>query len=243
MADFNLTLSHLYYKEEPYDLPGVKQTLIVTYSPKYAVYQKSIRDKQVERANKILDNGSVKRRKKNPNDPARFLSKHTCDENGEILENVEDGYYLDESIIEEEAKYDGMYAVTTDLLEDDIEDILKISERRWEIEESFRIMKTDFEARPVYVSKDDRIKAHFLTCYLALLVYRILEKKLDEKYTTEQICKALRSMNLLMIDEGYIPAFDRTEVTDAIHSTVDFRIDYEITKKSKMRNIIKNTKI
>lgn len=235
-------MNHLYYKEEPYDLPGVEQSLIVTYSPKYAVYQKNIRDKQVERANKMLNNGSVKRRKKNPNDPARFLSKQTCDENGEILEGVEDGYYLDETIIEEEARYDGMYAVTTDLLEDDIEEILKISERRWEIEESFRIMKTDFEARPVYVSRDDSIRAHFLTCYLALLVYRILEKKLEEKYTTEQICKALRSMNLVKIDEGYIPAFDRTEVTDAIHDTVDFRIDYEITKKSKMRNIIKNTK-
>ena len=235
-------MDHLYYKEEPYDIKGVEQTLIVTYSPKYAKYQRLIREKQVERAQKMIENGSVKRKRKNPNDPARFIDKHITDENGEIQEGAEDSYYLNESAIAEEAKYDGFYALTTDLFEDDIKDILEISERRWEIEESFRIMKTDFESRPVYVSREDRIKAHFLICYLALLVYRILEKKLGEKYTTEQICGALRSMNLLKIDEGYIPAFDRTTVTDAIHDTVDFRIDFEITKKSKMRNIIKNTK-
>ena len=95
-------------------------------------------------------------------------------------------YELDPKRIREEEMYDGFYAVITNL-EDDPAEVIKINRRRWEIEENFRIMKSEFEARPVYVQRDDRIKAHFLTCYISLLVYRLLEKKLDEKYTCSQI--------------------------------------------------------
>jgi transposase len=145
--------------------------------------------------------------------------------------------------ISEEEKYDGFYAVITNL-EDNVEEILKINRQRWEIEENFRIMKTDFEARPVYVRRQDRIKAHFLTCYISLLVYRLLEKKLDSKYTCEEILSALREMKLTLLSEssGYVPSYKRTALTDLLHETFGFRTDYEFTTKATMRNIIKNTK-
>ena len=139
--------------------------------------------------------------------------------------------------------YDGFYAVVTNL-EDDPSEIIKINKRRWEIEENFRIMKSDFEARPVYVQRDDRIKAHFLTCYISLLVYRLLEKKLGEKFTCSQILEALREMNVTLLskDSGYIPAYKRTKLTDALHNTFSFRTDFEFITKSSMRSIISNTK-
>ena len=131
----------------------------------------------------------------------------------------------------------------TNLVGDSIKDILSISERRWEIEESFRILKTDFRARPVYLRNDDRIKAHFLICYLSLLVYRILEKKLGEKYTCPQIIKTLRSMKLLAVEGvGYQPAYKRTDITDDLHNAFGFRTDYQIMKKSTVRSVIRQTK-
>ncbi len=237
-------LDHLYYKEYPYDITDVEQTLIITYSPKYAAYQKSIRDKQVSRANKMVETGDINRRRKNENDPARFISKKAVDENtGEVKKDITDAYYVDEDIINEEAKYDGFYALTTNLEDADIKDILTISERRWEIEESFRIMKTDFSAQPVYLQREDRIKAHFLVCYIALLIYRILEKKLEEKYTTDQIIKTLREYKLLKLSgDGYVPVYTRTEITDKLHEIFGFRTDYQINLTSKIREIIKNTK-
>ena len=152
----------LYYKDEPYTTKKLHQRLIITYFPKYALYQKTIRDKQVERAQKMLDSGSTKKNRKNPNDPARFLGKVAATKEGEIAEIQ---HYLDEEKIEEEAQYDGLYAVCTDLLEDEVGGILKVSEGRWQIEECFRIMKTDFSARPVYLQDENRIKAHFLICF------------------------------------------------------------------------------
>ena len=152
-------------------------------------------------------------------------------------------YALDEERIREEAMYDGFYAVVTNL-EDDPSEIIKINKRRWEIEENFRIMKSDFEARPVYVQRDDRIKAHFLTCYISLLVYRLLEKKLGEEFTCNQILETLREMNMTLLskDSGYIPAYKRTKLTDALHNTFKFRTDFEFITKSSMRSIISNTK-
>lgn len=238
-------MEHLYYKVEAYDLKAVSQALIITYSPKYAAYQKNIRDKQLARAHKMVENGNIKRRRKNENDPARFISKKpVSSETGEVVDNVNDAFYVDEEKVKEEARYDGFYALTTDIENGDIKDILTISERRWEIEESFRIMKTDFSARPVYLQREERIRAHFLTCYIALLVYRILEKKSDNKYTTEQILTTLRSMKLLSVEGyGYVPAYTRTEITDKLHSAFGFYTDFEIISKSKMRTIIKNTKL
>ena len=117
--------------------------------------------------------------------------------------------------------YDGFYAVVTNL-EDNPAEIIKINKQRWEIEESFRIMKSDFEARPVYVQRDDRIKAHFLTCYINLLVYRLLEKKLGERFTCTQILETLRGMNMTLLgkDSGYIPSYKRTKLTDALHKNI-----------------------
>lgn len=235
--------SNLYYKEETYGtkkVPG--QLMIVTYSPKYAIYQKNIRDKQVERAEKMIKTNNVKREKKNPHDPARFVSKLAVTADGEVAEDTT--YFLNETAIAEEAYYDGYYAVCTDLVNDSVEDILKVSERRWEIEESFRIMKTDFRTRPVYVYRKDRIEAHFLICYLALLVYRLLEKKLNEEYTTEEIISTLRNMNVTpVLGAGYKPAYTRTDLTDRLHEVFGFFTDMELTTKSQMKTIISESKM
>lgn len=238
-------MSHLYYKEMPYDLKSVNQNLIVTYSAKYAQYQKNIRDKQVDRANQMIEKGEIRKRRKNQNDPARFISKNSIDSNtGEIQENIKDDYYVDNNKINEESMYDGFYAVSTDIFEGDIQDILTIAERRWEIEESFRIMKTDFSSRPVYLQREDRIKAHFLICFIALLIYRLLEKKLGSNYTSSQIIKTLREYKLLKLEaDGYVPIYTRTLLTDRLHEVFDFRTDYQINPTNKIRTIIKNTKI
>ena len=136
-----------------------------------------------------------------------------------------------------------MYAVTTDLLDDDVKDILKVSEGRWEIEECFRIMKTDFEARPVFLHDDVRIKAHFLICFLSLIIYRYIEKELGSEYTCERILEKLRSMNFADIQEqGYIPLYTRDKLTDALHKVCGFETDFQFITKSRMRNIQKKSK-
>ena len=233
--------NRLFYKEIPLEKP-LKERLIVTYSPKYAIYQKKIRNKQLERAIKMIDKkGKLKKNRKNPNDPARFIEKIATDKNGEIIEEY---YTLDINKIREEEMYDGFYAITTNLEDDDIKSIIEVSERRWQIEECFRIMKTDFKARPVYLQNEDRIKAHFLTCFISLIIYRLLADKLDNRYTVSETLKTLREMELVDTQyNGYIPAYKRTQITDELHQLFGFRTDYEIIGKKKMRNIIKNTKI
>ena len=214
---------------------NLQQRLIITYSPKYALYQKSIRDKQIERAQKVLDSGNTKKNRKNPNDPARFSGKMTVTKDEE---SADIKHYLDENKISEETQYDGLYAVCTDLLDDDVCDILKVSEGRWQIEECFRIMKTDFSARPVYLQDENRIKAHFLICFLALTIYRYLEKKLDLKYTCEELLETLKAMNFAKIQEqGFIPLYKREAITDALHEISGFRTDYQFITKSEMRTI------
>ena len=230
----------LYYKDEPYTTKKLHQRLIITYSPKYALYQKSIRDKQVKRAEKMLETGNAKKNRKNPNDPARFIGKMAVTEDGEAADIKQ---YLDEDKIAEEAQYDGLYAVCTDLLDDEVGDILKVSEGRWQIEECFRIMKTDFSARPIYLREENRIKAHFLICFLALTIYRYLEKKLDSKYTCEELLDTLKAMNFAGIQEqGFIPLYKREKITDDLHETCGFRTDYQFITKSKMRTIQKKSK-
>ena len=150
----------LYYKDEPYTPNTLHQRLIVTYSPKYARYQKAIRDAQVDRAEKMLNSGKVKKERRNPNDPARFIGKIAVTEDSEAAKIKN---YLDTDKVADEALYDGMYAVTTDLLDDDVKDILKVSEGRWEIEECFRIMKTDFEARPVFLREYPKVCVNLQT--------------------------------------------------------------------------------
>ena len=232
--------TNLYYKDEPYTTKKLHQRLIITYSPKYARYQKAIREKQVERAEKMLESGNTKKQRKNPNDPARFIGTIAATPDGE---KAKIQHYLDETVIETEAQYDGLYAVCTDLLDDDVSGILKISEGRWQIEECFRIMKTDFSARPVYLHNDNRIKAHFLICYLALLTYRILEKKLEYRYTCEEILDTLKKMNFANIQEqGFVPLYRRVKLTDDLHEVCGFRTDFEFITKSQMKTIQKKSK-
>lgn len=230
----------LYYKEIPYTTKKLHQRLIVTYSPKYAVYQKSIRDQQVDRAQKMMDSGKTKRTRKNPNDPARFIGTVAVTKEGEVADIHS---YLDADKIESEAQYDGLYAVCTDLLDDDVIDILKVSEGRWQIEECFRIMKTDFSARPVYLQDENRIKAHFLICFLALLSYRLLEKKLHCKYTCETLLNTLKAINFAEIQEqGFTPLYKREQITDDLHDACGFRTDYQFITKSLMKTIQKKSK-
>lgn len=232
--------TNLYYKDEPYTPKKLHQRLIVTYSPKYARYQKTIREKQVERAEKMLASGNTKKQRKNPNDPGRFIGSVAVTDDGEVAKTHS---FLDENKIADEAQYDGLYAVCTDLLDDDVSDILKVSEGRWQIEECFRIMKTDFAARPVYLQDENRIKAHFLICFLALLLYRVLEKKLNYKYTCEKILDTLKTMNFAEIQEqGFIPLYKRQKITDDLHETCGFHTDFQFITKSQMKTIQKKSK-
>ena len=230
----------IFYKERWIKEDNLEQRLIVTYSVKYQEYQKNIRQRQVDRAQKLIDKNPSNIGKVRQNDPKRFISKIDTTENGEVASETH--YSINEDIINEEAKYDGLYAVCTNL-KDDVKDIIKVNSRRWEIEESFRIMKTDFKSRPVYLSRDDRIKAHFITCFLALTIYRYLEKILDEEYTTEQIIDTLRNYNFR--DEnglGYSPLYERTELLDKLHNKIGFDTSYEIIESKKMKKIFQFTK-
>lgn len=230
----------LYYKDEPYTTAKLHQRLIITYSPKYALYQKTLRARQVERAQQMLDSGSTKKNRKNPNDPARFIGTMAATKEGEAADIQ---HYLDQEKISDEAQYDGLYAVCTDLLDDAVDEILKVSEGRWQIEECFRILKTDFSARPVYLQNENRIRAHFLICFLSLAVYRFLERKLNYKYTCEELLETLRGMNFAGVQEqGFIPLYKREAITDALHEACGFRTDYQFITKSKMRTIQKMSK-
>ena len=230
----------LYYKDEPYTTKRLHQRLIITYSPKYALYQKKLRDTQVERTIKMLESGNTKKTRKNPNDPARFIGAIAATPDGEAA-NIHN--YLDTDKIDSESQYDGLYAVCTDLLDDDVNEILKVSEGRWQIEESFRILKTDFEARPIYLQDETRIKAHFLICFLSLLSYRLIEKKTDYKYTCESILRALKGMNFAEIEEqGFVPLYKREKITDDLHDICNFRTDYQFITKSQMKTIQKKSK-
>ena len=205
----------IFYKERWINEDGLEQRLIVTYSVKYQEYQKKIRNNQINRAKKIIDTNSIKLKKTNSNDPKRFIKTLNVTKDGELADKSI--YAIDQNIIDEEAKYDGLYAVCTNL-EDSVEDIIRVNKRRWEIEESFRIMKTDFKSRPIYHSRDEMIKAHFITCFLALIIYRYVEKKLDEKYTAPEIIETLRDMNMKLENEcSYIPNYIRTDLTDDLH--------------------------
>lgn len=229
----------IYYKERWINENGLEQRLIVSYSPKYAEYQRSVRNRQIERAQNLINN-PTKISKNRQDDPKRFIKSASVTNDGEIASKKV--FSLNTTAIEKEEEFDGFYAVCT-TLEDDISEIIKINKRRWEIEESFRILKTDFKARPVYLKRDDRIKAHFTTCFLSLLIYRILEHKLDEKYTNEKIISTLREMNLAYeFEEGYIPLYTRNDITDELHGKYEFRTDYEITTENKMKKILKNIK-
>jgi len=229
-----------FFKERWIKENGLEQKLIVTYSIKYKNYQRQIRNSQIERAQKLIDSSPTKISKSNQNDYKRFIKKTSCTYDGEIADK--ELFALNtETIVAEEA-YDGFYAVCTNL-EGSAQEIIRINQRRWEIEECFRIMKSEFKARPVYLSREDRIKAHFTTCFMSLIIYRLLEKKLGNKFTCSEIINGLKEMNFYEIKgEGYIPTYTRTEFTDALHESFGFRTDYEIIKKTLMKKFFSITK-
>jgi transposase len=238
--DKNRIKSKIFYKERWINEDGLEQRLIVTYSIKYRDYQRSIRNSQIERAEKTIKSNPTKIKKTNQNDYKRFIKKTSCTKDGEIAEK--DTYSINYNVIAKEEVFDGFYGVCTNL-EDNVSEITKINKRRWEIEECFRIMKSEFKARPVYLSRDDCIKAHFTTCFIALTLYRFLEKRLGEKYTCSEIISGLRSMNFYEVPgEGYIPTYTRTDFTDDLHEVFGFRTDYQILNTKIIKKILKQTK-
>jgi len=231
----------LFYKIIQTETKSVKQDLIVTFSFKYLDYNRSIRSSQIEKAKKYIENNNVTRKGKNQNDYRRFINSLNSTNNGEIAENT--SYFINEELINEESKYDGYYALTTNLI-GNVNKILKIVKGRWEIEESFRIMKSDFLARPINLSREDRIKAHFMTCFISLFIYRLLEKKLDYKYTTSNILNTLRKMTVLeQKGLGYEPEYERTQLTDDLHNIFKFNTDLEILSYKKIKKIFEQTKL
>ena len=218
----------------------IEQKLIVSYSIKYRNFMRHVREGQIERAIKMVESGEKTINKKKRNDPKRFIKTDHATSDGEVA-NLSVSY-IDESVIADEEKYDGFYAVCTNL-DDSVSSIVKANKCRWEIEECFRIMKTDFEARPVYLNRQDRILAHFISCFIALIVYRYLEKKLDNKYTIDQILPVLQEMDFMKYEgKGYQPVYTRTALTDALHEAFGFCTSKEIIPIAKMRNIISQTK-
>ena len=239
----------LFYKERWDPTPmstgeTLDQRIIVTFSFKYKAYLSCVRERQITRAQALLAKGQgATSKKKSPNDAKRFIKAEYVTPDGELAQTA--SYSLNQEMIDQEARFDGFYALCTDL-HDPAPAIIKLNGGRWIIENGFRIMKTDFDARPVYVRRDDRIKAHFLTCFLALLIYKYLEKKVNrggKHFTTDEIVDTLRSMDFLSIPgEGYIPTYTRTDLTNNLHGSAGFRTDTQIVTKQKMRSIIAQTK-
>ena len=238
--DLNKDLTKTYYKERWINENDFEQKLVVTFSLKYQQYNRKIRQNQVNRALKVITNNPTKLKKCNANDYKRFISKEHCTDEGEIANK--DIYSIDANLILQEELYDGFYAVCTNL-EDDASEIIKINNRRWEIEESFRIMKSEFKARPVFLQRDDRIQAHFTTCFISLLIYRLLEKKIGEGFTCHEIIQGLREMNFMEVPhDGYVPLYTRSDFTDVLHAAHPFRTDYQIVTSKTMKKIMKDTK-
>ena len=230
----------IFYKERWIKEDGIEQRLIITFSPKYQEYQKHIREKQIQRAISVIEKNPKKIKSNNENDPKRFIEVITTTKDGEVAET--NNYILDQEKINEEALYDGLYGVCTNL-EDDVEEIIRINKRRWEIEESFRIMKSEFKARPVYLSREDRIKAHFLTCFLSLVIFRYLEKKLEEKYTVSEIIDTLKKYEFReLIGFGYLPTYTPSVITEQLHNVFKFDTSYDIIDYKKVKKIFNITK-
>jgi transposase len=230
----------IFFKERWFNENGLEQRMIVTYSLKYRNYKMQIRENQVQRAADVIEKNPGKLKKSSSNDYKRFIEKISVTTDGEVADK--ELFSIDKNLVTKEAMYDGFYAVCTNL-EDEVSDIIKVNQRRWEIEECFRIMKSEFKSRPVYLSRDERIKAHFTTCFLSLVVYRYLEKALGSKFTTCEMIKGLRDMNFYKVPgEGLIPTYIRNDFTDALHDSFGFRTDYQILKTKQVKNILRITK-
>lgn len=234
-------------KEKAY----INEKLIITFSLKYRDYLRYIRHGQIDRAKRLIEactnsDGVAKSKKKKyrQNDYSRFVESTVVNGNtGEIMEEIV--YTLKQDLINQEEIFDGFYGVASNL-DESVDTIIGINKKRWQIEECFRIMKTDFSARPVFLSREDRISAHFLTCFVALVVYRYLEMRLssnEKHYTVEEIVSQLKVMNFLVSSgNGYIPTYARTDFTDRLHQVFGFRTDYEIIPVKDMKKIIQKTK-
>ncbi len=230
----------VFFKERWINENGLEQKLIVTYCVKYRDYQRKIRDFQIERARKAIETSPGKIKKFSQTDYKRFVHKTNCTVEGEVAEK--EIYSIDNDLILKEEAFDGFYGVCTNL-DADVSEIIRVNNRRWEIEECFRIMKSEFKARPVYLSNDDRIEAHFITCFISLVIYRLLEKRLKGEFTCSKIISELREMNFKEIrGEGYEPIYTRTDFTDALHEAFGFHTDYQIITLKQMKKIFKATK-
>lgn len=220
----------------------LEQHLIVSFSLKYLKYQRKIRQGQIDRAQNLIDKGMYKQRPKNQNDPHRFIKRTSFTSDGELCENEE--VFLDLDVIRNEEQYDGFYAVCTNLDDARIDEVISINQKRWKIEECFRIMKTEFKARPIYLQTEDHIKAHFITCFMALFIFRLLEKKTNGKYTCSQLIDTMKEMTMARPQEkqGYIPVYTRSEITDLLHETAGFRTDYEILTDLSVKKAIRMSK-
>ena len=240
----------IFYKEIECETKSVKQTLIVTFSFKYQEYHHKLKLHQFERAKKLVDTINEKNKKtknkkdkeqikksKNQNDPKRFINEIRTTKSGEVADNIE--YSVDESIFEEEEKYNGLYGITTNLI-NDTKTIIKVIKGRWEIEESFRILKDELDSGTVYLSREDRIKGHFITCFLSLFIYRYLEHKLDDKYTVHEIVSKLQEMKMLEHKgKGFEPTETRTDLTDDLNRFLGIDLDTEIVTYKKIKEILK----
>ena len=249
----------IFYKIVQTETAHVVQDLIVTFQIKYRDYLRNVRNGQIERAKKKISTslkGEKLKLSVNPNDYRRLIKEEVSEMKKKIKISKEENslnnekektkyfysYSINNDTIKEEEKYDGYYGITTNLT-GEIQDILKISKNRWEIEESFRILKTDFDSGTIHLSREDRIKAHFLTCFISLLIYRILENKLDYKYTNTQIIDKLKEMEVYEEKNiGYSPAYVRDDLTDDLHKVFGFRTDYEINKYEKLKKIFTQVK-
>lgn len=221
----------------------LEQRLIVTFSFKYREYLRHVRGRQVSRAEGIIRRGAAGKRGKSQNDPGRFIKSESCTADGELAQY--NSYSLNQEMIDQESRFDGFYGICTDL-GDDAPAIIRTNGGRWIIEDCFRITKTDLEARPVYLQRDDRIKAHFLTCFLALTLYKYLAKKVNRggrHFSPDEIISTLRDMNFVSVaGEGYIPTYTRTDLTNNLHGSAGFRTDTQIVSKQRMKTIISLTK-
>jgi len=229
----------IFYRERWIKEDGIEQRIIITYSIKYRDYLRNVRNGQIERAEKAIDRPSRLKHKRQT-DYKRFIKEGHATPDGEAADLTV--YDIDTEKIAEEEKYDGFYGVCTNL-EDDVSSIIRVNKWRWQIEECFRIMKHEFRARPAYLSDKDRIHAHFMTCFIALIVYRYVELRLREKYTCAQIIDCLSEMNFAKFDgKGYVPMYKRTELTDDLHEAFGFDTSMQILSPKKMRNICHQTK-
>ncbi len=217
----------------------IPQKIIVSFSRKMMEYQRHIRDRQIERAKKLLKNPDPNTYKKGPHDVTRFIKRTSSTKTGE---SVTDNYELDLDVIKEEEKYDGFYAVATNL-DDPAKDILEISANRYKIEDCFRVMKTNFSARPVFHQKRERIIAHFMICYTALLIYRLLEKKLDiygTHLTVNNIIETLNSMEIANIEDMcYMSTYTSSKVCTALNAVTGLGLDKKYYQPKELNKKLK----